>query len=194
MICNYALNCTVMYALFILCNAIVYCNVTYTVCMLQLILADMYPLHSLLTAGLPIVISQQNCCLPSIQNIKAHLLPKENKSMCVNVSWNEVPGDCHIMQWKLDMLEWDGIPSYDFADDGNKTNNFIVVNRSWRKICGLTKTKYYQFQLSTTVKPHNTSLKFGSYTYFFGNKSSECIGRTHAFYCIYTSYYVLHVV
>lgn len=105
--------------------------------------------------------------------------------MCANVSWDEVPGDCQIMQWKLDLLEWDGIPSYDFADDGNKTSHFVVVNRSWRKICGLTTTKYYQFQLSTTVNPHNTSLKFGSYTYFFGN-SSECIGcRIHMHSAVY---------
>ena len=178
MICNYTFHCCNVCPIYILCNAILYCNATYTVCMLQFILALMYPLHSLLTAGLPIVIPQQNCCLPSIQNIKARLLHlKENESMCVNVSWNEVPGDCQIMQWKLDMLEWDGIPSYDFADDGNKTNRFVVVNTSWRKICGLTTTKYYQFQLSTTVKPHNTSLKFGSHTYFFGNSSElySCI-------------------
>ena len=137
-----------------------------------------------LAADNPIVNPVQNCCLPSIQSINALLLPKEdNGNMCANVTWNEVPGDCEILQWRLALLEWDGIPSYDFADDGNQTNYYEVVSRSWVIVCGLTTTKYYQFQLSTTVQTYNTSLKFGSHTHFFGN-SSEFIGCTH----IHTSF------
>lgn len=147
----------------------------------------MYTLHSLTSAGIPIVNPVQNCCLPSIESVNASLMPKEeNGSMCANVTWNEVPGDCQILQWRLALLEWDGIPSYDFADDDNKTNHCEVVNGSWAIVCGLTTTKYYQFQLSTTVQTHNTSLKFGSHTYFFGN-SSEFIGCTHTYILVVVS-------
>lgn len=132
----------------------------------------------LASAGIPIDNPVQNCCLSSIHNIKARLLPRENGSICVNVTWNEVPSDdCETMPWRLTLLQWDRPPRYDFANDCNITNSSEVVNGSWSKICGLTTDKYYQFQLSTLLKPQNLSLKFGSHTYFFGKSSKfiECI-------------------
>lgn len=148
-----------------------------------------------LPADNPIVIPVQNCCLPSIKDINAHIIAEPDiddlNNMCANISWIEVPGDCQIHPWMLAVLEWDDVPSYDFADDDNRIKSLdyvgngswadvvngswaYVVNGSWAVVCGLTRDKYYQFQLSTKVQPGNTSLKFGSHTYFFG-KSSEFI-------------------
>lgn len=151
----------------------------------------------LASAGIPMDNPVQNCCLPSIHNIKARLLPRENGSMCANVTWNEVPSengsmcanetwnevpsdDCQTMPWRLTLLQWDRPPRHDFANDCKLTNSYEVVNGSWSKVCGLTTDKYYQFQLSTLLKPQNSSLKFGSHTYFFGN-SSKFIKCMHAY-------------
>lgn len=150
-----------------------------------------------LPAGNPIVYPVQNCCLPSIKDINAHIISEpdiDNLNMCANVSWIEAPGDCQTQPWTLAVLEWDDVPSYDFADDDSRIKSLDNMvngsNGSWGVVCGLTKTKYYQFQLSTKLQPDNTSLKFGSHTYFFG-KSSEFIA-VHSVLCpMYVAMYCL---
>ena len=177
----------------------------------QLTLGTMsYVLSIPLPAGNPMVTPVKNCCLPSINDISANVITQDDEDMCAMISWTEAPGDCDIHPWMLAVLEWDRIPEHDFADEDHQSCRFgplsvraecplikyvKMVNRSWDIVCNLTTTKYYQFQLSTKVQPCNTSLKFGSHTYFFG-KSSEFIASVHScvlYMCIITVFGALRV-